>query len=264
MNLLKYQSKIKRKCIYKTSNDIYVYQYGDYRWILFNDLYIQTMINIKKPKKTLLPYLAPLLTFTRLQPGPICLLGLGGGGAIHALHDSKIELTAVEKYPEMIKIAQQFFYIQEHEKVKIICESADIFLQKNTKKFDHLIIDLGDHFGFPSECRNSDFFENSYHAIAENGILALNLTQHADIADFKNIITQVFGHKPLILQAAGNWLLIIKKNPHGRNELIELMQHHHLIKNFIWDMGFGESIILTCQIEQHLRRWQHKLFKWML
>jgi spermidine synthase len=259
MNFLKYQKSPDKKCLYQAPNNIYVYQYRQFRWILFNDLYVQSMINTSLPSKPLLPYLPAMILFVKQLQGNVCLLGLGGGGAIHAMKQSADHIVAVEKYSEMIFICQQYFYIHQQEQLDIIQQSAETFIQQNEKPFDHILIDLCDHFGFPKECRNGDFLRKCYQSLADDGVMVLNLTQHADIADFKPLLTEISGQKPLMISASGNWLLFLCKRTNGRQYLLNILEQQHLIQQYSWQEGIGEWLSLNTPLQQKLQAWRKKL-----
>lgn len=123
------------------------------------------MIDTFLPSKPLLPYLPAMILFVKQIQGDVCLLGLGGGGAIHAMKHSAHHIVAVEKYGEMIFICRQYFYIHQQEQLEIVQQSAEAFIQQNQKPFDHILIDLCDHFGFPKECRNIAFLGQCYNSL---------------------------------------------------------------------------------------------------
>ena len=259
MNFLKYQKNPQKKCLFQAKNDIYVYQYKQYRWILFNDLYVQSMINTHKPCKPLLPYLPALVLFVKQLGGNVCLLGLGGGGAIHAMKNWSNRIVAVEKYSEMIFICEQYFYVHQQYNLEIINQSAEIFIAENQQLFDHILIDLCDHFGFPKECRNSEFLSQCYQSLSHNGIMILNLTQHAEIADFKPLLKDISGQKPLLISASGNWLLVLCKNPDGRQRLFDILENQSLIQQFSWQESIGEWLSLNTPFQQKLQAWRKKI-----
>lgn len=245
MDLNWYNKLNKGRCIYRSPQNIEVYQNSKFIWIQFNALFIQSMIVKKKPHHPILPYLNHFLLFTKLTPGPICLLGLGGGCVVHILRPllDQHSLTAVEIHEDMIHIAKQFFKLPEHQNLNIICNSAENFMSQNQKKYKHLLIDLGNATGFPKECRTTLFIEHCYAALEEGGILMMNLTHYSDISFFKPIIQSIFRQNPLIIEADGNWILSVNKNS-TKKILINMLKNSGFLKSFYWHSGLGEMISL--------------------
>lgn len=259
MNIYKQLEAKQKNCIYKSPQGILVYQRHRYRWVLFNDLYIQTMIDTKKLERPLLPYLNPMLKLLSITPGQLCLLGLGGGGAIHALNPFLHQITVVEKYQEMIDIAKNFFFVKETPNLSIVCDCAANFLKQNQAQFQHIIVDLGDKYGFPGVCQNLEFFSNAYKCLTDNGLLILNLTHHSQIKDFFHLLQTVFNQRPFAISAQGNWLLVVVKGALARERLIEQLNKAQLIKSFSWDVEFGEQMYLRSSISISLHQLKAKV-----
>lgn len=253
MNFSKLQLHSKTKCIFKTTNHIYVYERTPYRWVLFNKKYVQTMIHIRKYHSPILPYLYPMGIFYQLQPGNTLLLGLGGGGLIHHLNPNfdDYHFTIVEKYQEMIDIARKFFFLPLHPNLDIKCEDANTFLHHTQKQYQHILIDLGDVHGFPTSCANVDFFQKAYQHLTDQGILALNLTHFYEIQTFKTLLNI----PPLVIYADGNWILFWIKDKQGKTKLINLLQKNHYIKSYQWQAQLGDCIRLYPPFRQQLNQY---------
>lgn len=259
MNIYKLLAAKQKYCLYQSPQGIFVYQHRQYRWVLFNDLYVQTMIDTKHPKRPILPYLNPMLDLLDLQQGKICLLGLGGGGLVHALDNKNYSMTVVEKFPEMIEVAKQFFFIKETSKLSIICDCAASFLNQTQQQFSHIIIDLGDAYGFPKECHTQNFFSAAYEHLEDHGLLILNLTSHSQIKDFSNFLQIAFKQRPLPIYAQGNWLLVAIKGEQARKNFINQLDEQHLIKTFSWDSELGEQIYLNSTITRGFQKLKTKV-----
>jgi spermidine synthase len=263
MNIYKKLFAQPKQCLYQSKQGIQVYQYRHYRWVLFNELYVQTIIDTKKLKRPILPYLKPMLTLLSLQPERLCFLGLGGGGVIHALPPTPYPITVVEKFPEMIEIAKKFFFIQENPNLSIICDCAANFLNTSDQQFNQIVIDLGDEYGFPEVCQNLEFFSNAHQRLNDEGILILNLPNHHQIKEFYSLLQVTFKQRPLSIEAQGNCLLIVSKGEHARDNLIHQLNRKHLISRFEWDPKIGEQITLNTPLARCLQRLKHKFLQSM-
>lgn len=253
-----YKKMLRGRCIHRSKQAIEVFENRQYIWIQFNTRFIQSMISKKKPHQPILPYLPNFLLFTQIYPGNICLLGLGGGSAIHALLPHvQHQITAVELYEDMIDIANKYFKLPKHPNIKIIHASAEEFVEKNTQKYRHLLVDLGDQEGFPSQCRNEIFVKHCYHTLDHNGFMMLNLTQFSDLNFFKPLLKAEFNQIPLVIEADGNWILAIGKNI-SRACIIEKLQQMGYIKSLNWHPGHGELLRLH---PRWLRKIKQCIFK---
>lgn len=263
MNISNLKLYSQAKCIFQSKDEIYVYERRPYRWIIFNERYIQTMIHIHKPERPILPYLHPFAVFCQLRPGNILLLGLGGGGLIHYLKPilKNHAITAIEKYPTMIAIAKDYFYLPEHQNLNIICADANTYLNQREKTYPYILIDLGDLNGFPSDCANTKFFENVYQNLTHDGSLILNLTHNSEIPKFKDILSATFKTTPLIVFANGNWLLVATKAVYGKDKLLELLNQNLYIKTHQWIPSLGECLQLHSKNLQKCLNAAHKLIK---
>ena len=110
----------------------------------------------------------------------ILILGMGGGSVIKSLRDDfnyKQYITAVEIDPVIIKIADEEFGVRSNEKLNVICDDAQLFMQLNTKKFDFVIVDLYIDTKVPSPFLETPFWQNLINAtkvILCNASLELN------------------------------------------------------------------------------------------
>jgi len=240
------------KCIHKTRNSIYVYENKRYRWVLFNERFIQSLMDKKNPKKTVIPYLNTLRLFQNMLPGNTCLLGLGAGSLIHQLLHPGYQLDIVEILPDMIDVAEKFFYLPKNPAVKIHCQCANQFLQQHQENFLHIIVDLGDENGFPEQLKNIDFFKHLYQRLEKNGFLAFNLCQFHDINVFKPLFKELFGYYPLVIEVDGNWLLFARKNQ-SKQSLVNILQNKYYLKSLIWHPTYGEIAHLNTPLVQKFK-----------
>ena len=248
------------RCIYRSKQNIEVHENSKFLWIQFNARFIQSIIIKKRPHRPVLPYLHHFVLFTKLSPGNVCLLGLGGGCAIHILKPllQKHNITAIELHEDMIDIAKNFFNIPAHPNLLIICNSAERYMSQNTNQYQHLLVDLGDLEGFPKSCKTKQFIHDCYHALANEGQLMINLTNFTDVTFFKPFIKDVFNENPLIIEAEGNWIVSINKNT-PRETIIHMLQYSGYIKSMYWHPGHGELLSLNHQWLTNIKRFLFRL-----
>lgn len=138
------------------------YSYGSLQHILKFGLY---KINLKKTRS-------------------ILILGLGGGSVIETLKtDFNFDgpITAVEIDPVVIAVAKEEFHISEGPQLKIICEDARDFLQKNTRQFDLVIVDLFIDNQVPKDFYATGFWKTLIKSNSKNGQVLFNaaLSNHS-------------------------------------------------------------------------------------
>lgn len=75
----------------------------------------------------------------------ILVLGVAGGSVIKTLVDEikfKGQITGVEIDPEIIKVANKYFKLNEIQQLEIVIQDAFEFVLKTKKKYDLIIIDI--------------------------------------------------------------------------------------------------------------------------
>jgi precorrin-6B methylase 2 len=139
-----------KKLIYKSSNQcnpLLVWRDENFMVLTIGDEGIQTKINLDSPHSLQLPHLHPMAASCGLLTNikNILLFGLGGGALIHWLKNKhpKCEITAVEKNPEVIVLAKQYFKLNQYKQnIQYITDCAFTHALKDMKKYDVIFIDL--------------------------------------------------------------------------------------------------------------------------
>ncbi len=199
------------RCIYHSPTGIRVLQNPLFRWLQFESKAIQTLLNRYCPHRPGLSYIKLLILAAQLQPTSCCMLGLGGGGVAHAL--SKVlgpeKLTIVENSAEVIDVASRFFMIDQLNNLVVVQEDASSFVQKWTKQFHHLLVDLFDATHFPAQCNNEEFFANCRRLLTPEGILAVNLANRHEQWPILQLIQQQFPHSTITLPSSNSPNVIV-------------------------------------------------------
>ena len=92
----------------------------------------------------------------------VLLFGLGGGTLIPMLGKTypDCNITAIEIDPIMIKIAHDFFKIEENNNLKIINDDAFSFIKNYQEKFDLILIDIYKGNQIPEGLNKKSFYQN--------------------------------------------------------------------------------------------------------
>lgn len=117
----------------------------DARYLLVNDRCCEFGMLLKSPNNLLLTYTKYFNLGQYFLTSPKKFLILGGGGYsfpkfLLANYPNAL-IDVVEIDPKMTEIAKKYFYLKNSPRLNIISEDARVFLNRNTKKYDVIIVD---------------------------------------------------------------------------------------------------------------------------
>lgn len=229
------------RCIYQ-KNHIQIYQNFMYRWLTCGSPALQTMLNRHHPQKPVLKYIEVMIRFAGLIPGATCLLGLGGGGAAHALapYLGTFKLTAVEYDLEIITVACDYFMTKSINNLEIIHQDAYQFVQNTPLQYQHVMVDLFNADAFPEHCNTSKFFEHCRRILLPEGILAVNIANGHEQWRIFETIRQIFQKSTLVIpiQNCMN-MIVLGYNGTSINNLSNRLKHDKHLKKLVWDIKWG-------------------------
>ena len=238
----KYWKTIIGRCIYQSPNGIYIYQNLFYRWLTFDKISIQTMINRYKPQNTTLPYIKPFTFALRSTPSNCCLLGLGGGAVAHATKSYKhlIKLTAIESNADIIHIANRYFMLNKIKNLNIIHKDAFLFMQTCQSMYQHILVDIHDAKSFPTNCNNSDFFKFCKLRLLPNGVLTINLSSVSEAWDILKYLRENFNQRTICIPVKGTAnMILLACNSSSVKTLLYLFEKNNANQKIIWDKNWG-------------------------
>lgn len=147
----------------------------------------------------------------------ILVLGVAGGSVIKTLVDEikfKGKITGVEIDPNIIKIANQYFNLDQVEQLEVIIDDAFEFVLKTKEKYDLIIIDVFQDTTMPNFLYETFFTDQVCFLLRSKGVvlfntMLLNEKQNARnlkyITEFNNVdynvksIPRVERHNELIV-----------------------------------------------------------------
>ncbi|WP_298768237.1 spermidine synthase [uncultured Shewanella sp.] len=168
---------------------------------------------------------AMLLVLLFCQPKRVMILGLGGGGLIHALKhfDAGIKITAVELREQVIHLSKRFFQLPQSKKLTLINQDASVFLAENDhKKVDVIFADIYGAEGVDEAQLSLHFIALCSKNMKENGFLVLNCwKEHSQNLSLLSHLQIHFSDVRACLTGGGNWVIIASKQPQNKsvNEL---------------------------------------------
>lgn len=236
-----YWKTIAGRCIYQTPQSVSVHQNLVYRWLTFNNQStLQTLIHRHHPERPALSYLVPFTYALLKDPGPACLLGLGGAGVAHYAgpYLGSIPVTAIEANREVIDIASTYFGTDALANLSILHQDALTFVSSCKERYQHILIDIYSDSGFPLHCQHIDFFIACKALLLPNGVLALNLVNiEHEFGIFIQLRT-LFNNATVCIPVNGCANMIILASD-SLTHLLQLLQQSPKLKTLIWDEHYG-------------------------
>lgn len=229
------------KCIYQhPNNNIKVFDNYFYRWLTFSNPFIQTLISKAKPHESQLQYIQPLTLATRDNFGNTCILGLGGGGLIHFLQNTNINITAVEVNKVIIEIANKYFFLKNNAYTQIVHDDGYNFVQSTPEKYQNLLIDIHDCLSFPQNCLNLKFFNNCVNILKYDGVLGINVTNHIDREIIFSHLYKLFTTKIISIPIKGYAnVILLASNKFSTKYMLNHIRQSKEVNKIIWDNKFG-------------------------
>ncbi|WP_394391733.1 spermidine synthase [Shewanella woodyi] len=158
---------------------------------------------------------AMLLVLLFIKPKRVVILGLGGGGLIHALrhYDAGIKITAVELRAQVIEIAKRFFQLPIGKKLTLIHQDAAEFLElADHKKADVIFADIYGADGVDENQLSDAFIKNAAMMIKADGFLVLNCwKEHSQNRELLALLQTYFVEVRACLTGGGNWVVFASK-----------------------------------------------------
>ncbi|MDR8525085.1 MULTISPECIES: spermidine synthase [Shewanella] len=161
---------------------------------------------------------AMLLVLLYSQPKSAIVLGLGGGGLIHALRhfDAGIKLTAVELRAEVIELAKRYFQLPLSKKLKVVHQDAKHFLAAaEHKRVDVVFTDIYSADGVDAAQVSETFIAQCAALIKADGYLVLNCwKEHSQNRELLGYLNMHFAEVRACLTGSGNWVVLAGKAKH--------------------------------------------------
>lgn len=145
----------------------------------FDMRHCQSAMYLNTPYRSRLTYPGYIPIFFAFNPAAndILVLGLGGGSMPKLLHkiNPDLNIDAVELDPEVLKVAEKFFYFKDGVHANVYINDARIYAKKTDKKYDVVIIDVYKSDSPPYHLLTREYFEELSSILKEGGLLLFNL-----------------------------------------------------------------------------------------
>ncbi len=173
---------IRGNCISSTVDEhgpIYVYQTKTNRILSFDGKIYQSCMKLNDINGLNLSYthamMAGLLLIPKVKTATI--MGLGAGSMAKNLLNSFSELNVhVIEYREAVaKIAKEYFYLPDTDRLLIHIDDAVNFIKNTDLKSDIIFSDLYNSNGMEPKQVQSSYLRDCKNALNEHGVLVLNI-----------------------------------------------------------------------------------------
>lgn len=160
---------------------------------------------LDKPNELVSPYIKFFSFVYHFKPHSKQVLMLGGGAYIFPrdliTNTVNTSIDVVEIDPMMTKIAKKHFYFEEDERIKIYYEDARTYLNKTTKKYDAILVDVFINSSIPFHLTTKEAVRQMFMSLQDHGIVIMNIISsiegqrgkflRAELKTFKEVFPQV-------------------------------------------------------------------------
>lgn len=133
----------------------------------------------------------------------VLILGFGAGSVAHILqNDFKLDchITGLEIDPVVLELGHKYFHTNSYKNTEIICADAFDFIQKDTKMYDLIVIDLFIETRVPVQFLKPEFIHLVKNRIRNGGYLFFNKTSENqfhkhETLHLKDNMIKIFKHE---------------------------------------------------------------------
>ncbi len=173
---------ISRKLLYDKESlyhRVIVEEENHIRYLRFDNEAIQSAVSVKDPSELVLRYTNYVHLAFLFQPDPrqILVIGLGGGTLPRKWHQDypQAHIDAVELDPQVIKVAKEFFFFREDQRLRAIAQDGRIFVQRTSTSYDLIFVDAYLGSRIPFHLTTQEFFQVVKKKLTTDGVVVFNL-----------------------------------------------------------------------------------------
>ncbi len=145
----------------------------------FDEWSTQSEMSIDDTDELVIPYTRAIMSFLLLKPSPrhVAMIGLGGGSVAKYCYRylPDAEITAIEISPDVIALRNEFAIPSDDARFRVVLGDGAGWVAETGSRPDVLIVDGFDADGLPAQLCSQPFYDNCHAALADNGILVVNI-----------------------------------------------------------------------------------------
>ena len=143
--------------------------------------YIQGGIYVNAPDRLLFEFTQMgfvSLAFMDGDPKDVLFVGLGAGAMpkyfTARYPDTVIDIAEID--PDMLMVAQKYFYFKENERMKVHINDGRLFVKRTKKKYDWIILDAYQNDYIPFHLTTLEFLKEVKSRLKDGGVVVANIT----------------------------------------------------------------------------------------
>lgn len=227
------------------------------RYLHFGTPWVQGAMRMARPDELVLSYLERMMGWLLFlqPPSNLLQLGLGAGGLTRYAHRhlKSTRTTVVEHSPRVISTARQWFNLpKDDDRLRMVRADAAEFVSRPSEagRYGVIQVDLYDQAARGPVYESTEFFQACHRALAEPGILVLNLFGRSDSFGRNLRRTAAVFDKRVVAFApvsAGNRILLAFKGPELRVPVQAISQraqvvarHYRLPDAHLWPLALAD------------------------
>ena len=130
------------------------------------------------------------------KPDDFLIVGLGGGivprEMAHYFPEAKIDIVEID--PEIIEVAQKFFFLEKGPNIRTMAGDAFDVIKDIDKQYDIIVLDAFNSSYIPFHLMSQEFFTMVYERTREHGVVTVNAClTHPSLPNHIATISSVFG-----------------------------------------------------------------------
>lgn len=226
-----------------------------FRYLLFNETEQSAMAQAN-PEQHIWPY-TDLMTaaadFYKPEARKELLIGLGGGTIPKYTYANRpqVDMDAVEIDPEVVKVAKEYFYLKDNDRIHNIVDDGRMFLQDKQNIYDAILIDAYNRNSIPYHLTTKEFFLELAHALKPDGVVVFNVVSGVEgekgrfLKSLLKTSDQVFNYRKLFFAETRNSLedpnnlILVVSNKELKGDLVKGY------KAYSGTIDTGSAIVLT-------------------
>lgn len=118
------------------------------------------------------------LAFLDREPKEALFIGLGAGAMPKYFnrHYPEAMTDVVEIDPDMVAVAQKYFFFRENPGMKVYVEDGRQFVKKSRKKYDWIVLDAYQNEYIPFHLTTLEFLKEVRGRLQDDGVVVSNIT----------------------------------------------------------------------------------------
>lgn len=219
-------------------NNIRIGQRGSLRTMYFVSdegvQYIESRVDISRPRSLDLDYSRTMMAGFLLQPAPkrVLMLGLGGGQISNYLRDRfpALEIDAIDIDPEVVRLAQRYFGVpRDDPRYRTHVADGRLFVEEAAKKdvrWDMIILDAFRGVFVPYHLKTAEFYQACLDRLSPQGVVVANLHNATKMYPHdRNTLAAVFPQRYSFVSESGNQTTFVASADRQRVGAYELRRN---------------------------------------